>query len=85
MDYVGFTSNFEELFFKHQEGKYKGSYIHYKRSLKLVFYPEFSDLGFAIEVEKQIKMWVKTKKEALMNKESEKLPNLAKKNFKYVF
>ena len=33
-------------------------------------------------IQKQIKKWSKTKKEALINNEYEKLPNLAKKKFK---
>lgn len=35
----------------------------------------------AIEKEKQIKKWSRAKKEALINNEFEKLPNLAKKKF----
>jgi putative endonuclease len=35
----------------------------------------------AIEKEKQIKKWSREKKEALINNEFEKLPNLAKKKF----
>ncbi|ARV08029.1 endonuclease [Polaribacter sp. SA4-10] len=40
------------------------------------------ETAFAIDTEKQIKKWSKTKKEALINNEYEKLPNLAKKKFK---
>ena len=46
-----------------------------------VFYAEFSEAGFGIDTEKQIKKWSKAKKEALINNEYEKLPNLAKKKF----
>tara|TARA_R100001460_G_scaffold16439_1_gene35882 strand:+ start:5223 stop:5339 length:117 start_codon:yes stop_codon:yes gene_type:complete len=35
----------------------------------------------AISTEKQIKKWSKAKKEALINEEYNKLPNLAKKKF----
>jgi putative endonuclease len=37
----------------------------------------------ALDTEKQIKKWPKAKKKALINDEYEKLPNLAKKKFKY--
>ena len=80
--YTGFTSNLEQHFFEHQEGKYIESYTYKRRPLELVFYCEFTEAGFAIETEKQIKKWSKAKKEALINDDYEKLPNLAKKKFK---
>jgi len=80
--YTGFTSNLEKRFVEHQEGKHIESYTYKRRPLKLVFYAEFTEAGFAIDVEKQIKKWSKAKKEALINDEYEKLPNLAKKKFK---
>ena len=46
-----------------------------------MFYAEFTDISIAIQTEKQIKKWSKAKKEALINDEFEKLPNLAKKKF----
>ena len=48
----------------------------------MVFYSEFTEPIKAIETEKQIKKWSKAKKEALINNEFEKLPNLSKKKFK---
>lgn len=45
------------------------------------FYQEFVDPNQAILIEKQLKKWSKAKKEALINNEFEKLPNLAKKKF----
>jgi putative endonuclease len=80
--YTGFTSNLEQRFFEHQEGKHIESYKYKRRPLELVFYCEFTEVGFAIDTEKQIKKWSKAKKEALINNEYEKLPNLAKKKFK---
>jgi len=46
-----------------------------------MFYAEFTDINIAISTEKQIKKWSKAKKEALINNEYDKLPNLAKKKF----
>lgn len=79
--YTGFTSNLEKRFVEHQTGKYKDSYTYSRRPLNLFFYAEFTDPNIAIEKEKQIKKWSKAKKEALINNEFEKLPNLSKKNF----
>ncbi len=80
--YTGFTSNLENRFFEHQQGKHLKSYTYKRRPLELVFSTEFTEAGLAIETEKQIKKWSKAKKEALIKDEYEKLPNLAKKKFK---
>ncbi len=79
--YTGFTSNLEKRIVDHQTGKHKDSYTYSRRPLSLVFYAEFTDPNIAITTEKQIKKWSKAKKEALINNEFEKLPNLSKKNF----
>ncbi len=79
--YTGFTSNLEKRFIEHKSGKYKDSYTYKRRPLELVFYAEFTNPNMGIETEKQIKKWSKLKKEALINNEFEKLPNLSKKKF----
>ena len=80
--YTGFTSNLENRVEEHQQGKYEDSYTFKRKPIELVFYCEFSNVEMAIETEKQLKKWSKAKKEALINGEYEKLPNLAKKKFK---
>ena len=80
--YTGFTSNLENRIEQHQQGKYKDSYTFKRKPIELVFYWEFSSVEMAIETEKQLKKWSKAKKEALIDGEFEKLPNLAKKKFK---
>ncbi len=80
--YTGFTSNLENRIVEHQIGKHKESYTFKRRPLQLVFHCEFTNAEMAIETEKQIKKWSRAKKEALINDEFEKLPNLAKKKFK---
>jgi len=67
---------------EHESGKYKDSYTHKRRPVKLVFYASFSDVNMAIEKEKQIKKWSKAKKKALIEGKYEDLVNLAKKQFK---
>ena len=79
--YTGVTSNLQQRIIEHQTGKHNESYTYKRRPIKLVYYAEFSDVGIAIDKEKQIKKWSRKKKEALINGEFENLPNLAKKNF----
>ena len=80
--YTGVTSNLTQRVFEHTSGKYRDSYTYSRRPLELVFYCEFSYVGIAIDKEKQIKKWSRSKKEALINGNYDKLPNLAKKDFK---
>ncbi len=75
------TSNLEKRLFQHHSGFYKNSYTSSRRPLHLAFYCEFTDINIAIEKEKQIKKWSKSKKEALINNEYDTLPNLSKKHF----
>ncbi|WP_179353017.1 GIY-YIG nuclease family protein [Winogradskyella vidalii] len=79
--YTGITSNLTQRLNEHQTGKHKDSYMYNRRPLELVFYAEFTDINLAIQTEKQIKKWSRAKKEALINEEFDKLPNLAKKKF----
>tara|TARA_R110002072_G_scaffold95197_6_gene209805 strand:+ start:4981 stop:5274 length:294 start_codon:yes stop_codon:yes gene_type:complete len=80
--YTGITSNLRSRLQEHQSGKHKNSYTFKRRPLELVFFSEFTNIEMATDKEKQIKKWSKAKKEALINDEFEKLPNLAKKKFK---
>jgi putative endonuclease len=79
--YTGITSNLNARIIEHKTGKHIDSYTFKRRPLELVFYAEFTDVNLAINTEKQIKKWSKIKKEALINNDFEKLPNLAKKRF----
>jgi putative endonuclease len=79
--YTGITLNLEKRIFEHQSKKHKDSYTYKRQPVELVFYCEFSNVEMAIKTEKQIKKWSIAKKEAIINDEYEKLPNLAKKKF----
>ena len=79
--YTGITSNLQKRINEHKIGLHKDSYTYSRRPLKMVFYAEFTDINLAIKTEKQIKNWSRAKKEALINGEFDKLPNLAKTNF----
>lgn len=79
--YTGITSNLAKRLFEHETGKHFNSYTQRRLPVSLAFYASFTNVEIAIETEKQIKKWSKAKKEALINNEFEKLPNLAKKKF----
>ncbi len=80
--YTGFTSNLDKRIQEHNDGKHKNSYTYSRRPLSLEFFAEFSTVQQAISFEKQIKSWSQKKKIALINEEFDRLPNLAKKQFK---
>ena len=80
--YTGVTSNLTQRMYQHESAFYPDCYTASRRSLELVFYAEFTNIGFAIDKEKQIKKWSRVKKEALINGDYDALPNLAKKKFK---
>lgn len=77
--YVGVTNNIERRLFEHQSGLHTESYTYNRRPLKLMFVQPFNDINQAIAFEKQIKKWSRSKKEALINDNWEKLPELSKK------
>jgi len=79
--YTGVTSNLNNRIQEHQVGKHPKSYTYKRRPVELVYYAEFTDISIAISTEKQIKKWSRLKKEALINNEYEKLPNLSRKKF----
>ena len=67
--------------YQHESAFYPDCYTASRRPLELVFYAEFTNIGFAIDKEKQIKKWSRAKKEALINENYETLVTLAKKKF----
>jgi putative endonuclease len=79
--YTGVTSDLINRFNEHQLGKHKNSYTYSKRPVELVYFCEFTNIEQAISMEKKLKKWSRIKKEALINNEFEKLPNLCKKSF----
>ena len=68
--------------YRHDSAFYPDCYTASRRPVQLVFYAEFTNIGLAIDKEKQIKKWSRAKKEALINGDFDELPNLAKKRFK---
>ncbi|MGY6647495.1 GIY-YIG nuclease family protein [Wenyingzhuangia sp. IMCC45574] len=80
--YTGITNNLNRRVEEHETGKHFNSYTSRRLPVQLVYYCSFTNPEVAIAKEKQIKKWSKAKKEALIDGEYEKLPNLAKKKFK---
>ena len=79
--YVGVTNDIETRLAQHKEGLNKRAYTHSRRPVKLIFQEHFHDINQAIAFEKQVKGWRREKKEALINLEWNKLPELSKAYF----
>jgi putative endonuclease len=75
--YTGSTIDLEYRMRQHQEGL--GSNFTKKHlPVTLVYYEEFDRIDDAFEREKQIHGWSRKKKEALINRQKDKLPALSK-------
>ncbi|SIT96962.1 putative endonuclease [Epilithonimonas bovis DSM 19482] len=79
--YTGVTNDLETRFLYHQMGYDPNAYTYNRRPVEIVYYTEFDDINQAIAFEKQLKGWSRKKKEAVINDEWEKLPNLSKRKF----
>ena len=81
--YIGVTNNYELRIAQHQEGTDPECYTFTRRPLELVHLETFSEITDAIAREKQLKRWSRKKKEALMAKNWEELPDLAARRTRY--
>ena len=79
--YTGFTDDLEARLVAHNTGEYPNAFTLPRRPVKLIFYEEFEDAESAKEFERQIKKWTRIKKEALIQGDWDKLPELSKKKF----
>ena len=75
--YTGSTNNLDLRIAQHQNGE-GAVYTKLRLPVKLVFYEEFERIDEAFRKEKQVQGWSRRKKEALINGEYDKLPNLSK-------
>lgn len=80
--YVGMTSNLEKRILEHQNKKDPNSYTAKRLPVELKFYSEYSDPTVAMDMEIKIIKRSRAKKESLIKGEFNRLPNLAKKEFK---
>ncbi len=65
--YVGVTSNIYERTYKHKQHHYKNSFTDKYNIEILVYYESFDRIEEAISREKEIKKWIRQKKEELIN------------------
>ena len=72
--YVGVTNDIESRFAQHNSGLNNKAYTYSRRPVALMF----QDVNQAIAFEKQVKGWRRAKKEALINQEWDRLPELSK-------
>ena len=83
--YTGHTDNLEKRIAEHQFGEIEG-YTHTRRPVTLVFSEEFPTREDALSRERQVKGWSRKKKEALIDRNWNKLKQLAvcrnKSNYK---
>ncbi|SFT02950.1 GIY-YIG nuclease family protein [Sphingobacterium wenxiniae] len=75
--YTGITNDLDRRLDEHNNGIDVKSYTYKRIPVKLVFSTEFHDVNQAIAFEKQVKGWSRKKKEAIINDEWEKLPELS--------
>jgi putative endonuclease len=76
--YTGITNDVERRLIEHQSGENKNCYTFKRRPVTLVFNEVFNDVNQAIAFEKQVKGWRRAKKEAIINRDWDLLPELAK-------
>lgn len=76
--YTGMTNNINRRWQEHcYSEENKEAYTYNRKPLELVFYETFNDVKQAFEFERKIKKWSSHKKEALINKNWNKLKELS--------
>lgn len=76
--YTGSTKNLEFRITQHQTGD-GANHTKKRLPVKLVYFEEFDRIDEAFYREKQVQGWRRQKKEALINSNFNKLPELSKK------
>ena len=76
--YTGVTNNIERRLAEHQSGINETCYTYKRRPVILMFFEKFPTPMAAICFEKQVKGWTRSKKEALIANNWDKLHKLAK-------
>ena len=80
--YTGSTTNFEMRIAQHHAGE-GANFTRKHLPVKLVYLEEYDRIDEAYLREKQVQGWSRKKKEALINYEAEKLPELSKNYTQY--
>jgi putative endonuclease len=79
--YTGCTTALDQRYGQHRSGTFDG-YTAARRPIRMVWSVECQTIHDAIALERQIKGWSRTKKQALIEGRFDVLPLLAKKRFK---
>ena len=80
--YTGSTNNLELRLQQHFAGE-GANHTKKHPPVKLLYYEEFDRIDEAFNREKQVQGWSRKKKEALINREYEKLPELSRNYSQY--
>ena len=78
--YVGMTNDLERRVYEHKQGN-KGGFTERYRIAKLVYHETTSDVRTAIEREKQLKGWRRSKKVALVESVNPEWEDLALRRY----
>ena len=79
--YTGHTDDLEKRVSQHHLGE-PGGYTYFRRPVTVVYSEMFGSREEAFAAEQQIKGWSRAKKEALIAREWDRLPDLARKSWK---
>ncbi|MDT4864315.1 hypothetical protein FQZ97_990740 [compost metagenome] len=71
--YIGVTNNLQKRLWEHESGGDKDSYTFSRRPIILKWFEEFHNINQAIETEKRLKGWSRKKKQALIERNWDKL------------
>jgi len=83
--YIGMTNNIERWMFEHKSGEFEGFASKYHCD-RLVYLESFDDVRKAIDREKQLKGWRRSKKTTLIQSRDPRWEDLAEKwGWKMVF
>jgi len=74
--YIGITNNLIRRCWEHKKGFIKHSFSSKYRLYKLVWFQDFNSPREAIEIEKKVKKWSRTKKLKLIKKRNPKFQDL---------
>ena len=80
--YTGSTNNLELRLQQHFAGE-GANHTKKHPPVELLYYKEFDRIDEAFYREKQVQGWSRKKKEALINRENEKLPELSRNSAQY--
>ncbi len=75
--YTGITNNPEKRLKQHNDGINEDAYTYLRRPVEMVYCERFTNFKLAIEWESKIKKWSRSKKEALIEENWEKLKHLS--------